>query len=378
MTERSPTRDTAASWQRYRDPEQGWTYLWNLAYLGFLFVPAVPALTGDPRLPFAWGPTLLSLLIFLPFFVLGFSRRASGVAAIVSVAGMIALGCGLLRWNAFSNTYIIYAATLIAHQRLSLLWRWLLLAAVLVLYTGLLLAFHVPAFVAAITAMISIAAFIGNHYQAERERKRAELRLSHDEVRRIAAFAERERIGRDLHDLLGHTLSVIALKAELAGRLLSQDQAAAKTEIDAVARISRDTLDEVRRAVSGIRNAALAAELASARVLMEAEGTKMDIDMQPLALAAETESALALALREAMTNVHRHAGATHVRISLSEEDRHAVLRISDNGRGEAVRLGNGLSGMQERLRAVGGDLSIDAQRGRGTCIEARAPMAVDA
>lgn len=355
-------------------PDQGWTHLWNLAYLGFLFVPAVPSLGTDIRLPFAWGPTLLSLLLFLPMFVLGFSRRASGTASVVSVCGMIALGCGLLPWNAFANTYIIYAASLIAHQRLALAGRWFLLGAVLALYSALLLTVHVPVFVAAITVMVSTAAFIGNHYQAERERKRAELRLSHDEVRRIAAFAERERIGRDLHDLLGHTLSVIALKSELAARLLNGDAAAARLEIEDVARISRETLDEVRRAVSGIRNAALAAELASARVLMETDGTSMHVDMQPLSLRPEVESALALALREAMTNVHRHAHATRVHISLAAEAGQAVLRIEDNGRGDGVHAGNGLTGMQERMQSLGGALKLDAAKGRGTRLEAAVPL----
>ncbi|QIK80521.1 sensor histidine kinase [Lysobacter sp. HDW10] len=374
MQTRESNRILPAALRGLRHPEQGWTHLWNLAYLGFLFVPVVPSLAESPHMPFAWGPTLLSLLLFLPLFALGFSRRASGISATVSVIGMIALGCGLLPWNAFSNTYIIYAASLIGHQRLPLAWRWLLLAAVLGIFCALLLSFNVPAFVAAITVMISIAAFVGNHYQAERERKRAELKLSHDEVRRIAAFAERERIGRDLHDLLGHTLSVIALKAELASRLVSRDSAAAQVEIEEVARISRETLDEVRRAVSGIRNAALAAELASARLLMEADGTPMDIDMQPFALPSETESALALALREAMTNVHRHAGASRVQISLTREDGNAVLRISDNGRGEGIRAGNGLSGMQERIQAIGGRLEINAQRGHGTRLVAVVPI----
>ena len=355
-----------------RHPEQGWTHLWNLAYLGFLFVPAVPGLAGDPHLPFAWGPTLLSIALFLPLFIMGF--RSHGLRAAVSVAGIIALGCALLPWNAFANTYIIYAASHIAHQQLALRWRWLLLGIVLAGYCALLMAVGVPVFVAAITVMVSVAAFIGNHYQAERERKRAELKLSHDEVRRVAAFAERERIGRDLHDLLGHTLSVIALKSELAGRLLERDAAAAKREIEDVARISRETLDEVRRAVSGIRNAALAAELASARVLMEADGTALDVAMQPLALPPETESALALALREAMTNVHRHARATRVRVALDHDQGRVILRVEDNGRGDGVRAGNGLSGMQQRLDAVGGVLSVDARAGHGTRLVASVPM----
>ncbi len=356
----------------FRHPEQGWAHLWNLAYLGFLFVPAVPGLAGEPRLSFALGPTLLSIALFLPMFVVGF--RSQGRRGALSIAGIVVLACALLPWNAFANTYIIYAASLIAHQRIVLWRRWLLVVLVLGGYCTLLTVLGAPLFVSAITVMVSIAAFIGNHYQAERERKRSELKLSHDEVRRVAAFAERERIGRDLHDLLGHTLSVIALKSELAGRLLDRDGAAAKREIEDVARISRETLDEVRRAVSGIRNAALAAELASARVLMEADRITLDVDMQPLALPPATESALALALREAMTNIHRHARASHAWVALAVEGDQVVLRVEDNGRGGAVRAGNGLSGMQERIAGVGGMLAIEPAGAHGTRVVASVPL----
>ena len=153
-------------------------------------------------------------------------------------------------------------------------------------------------FVAIITVVIGVAAFTANHFQVERERKRAELKLSQDEVRRIAAFAERERIGRDLHDLLGHTLSMIALKSELAGKLALADGEAARREIDDVAAIARDALAQVRSAVSGIRSAAIAAELASAKLLLEADGVMLTSEMDALSMPAEVESTLAMTLRE--------------------------------------------------------------------------------
>lgn len=148
------------------------------------------------------------------------------------------------------------------------------------------------------------------------ERKDALLRLSQDEVRRLAATAERERIGRDLHDLLGHTLSLVALKSDLAARLIERDPQAARSEIDAVAQISRDALAQVRRAVTGIRAAGLVAELASARVLLDMDGIVLEHQLEALALPPEHETALALVVREAATNVQRHAQARRVRVSL--------------------------------------------------------------
>src|SRR5690606_35477501 len=127
-----------------------------------------------------------------------------------------------------------------------------------------------------------------------RERDAA-LSLSHEEVRRLAALAERERIGRDLHDLLGHTLSMVALKSDLAGRMLERDPQAARAEIGEVSRVAREALAQVRRAVSGIRAAGIAAELASAKLLLETDGVafsyRFDEGFSDSALPPGVESA---------------------------------------------------------------------------------------
>ena len=162
-----------------------------------------------------------------------------------------------------------------------------MLAALLGAYHGLSMWLGFPVFVPVLTAIISVAVFTGNYFQSETVRKRAELKLSHEEVRRLAALAERERIGRDLHDLLGHTLSLVALKSDLAGRLIGRDPQAARNEINEVSRVARDALAQVRRAVTGIRAAGLAAELASARLLLESDGVTLRYDAQEVALPAD-------------------------------------------------------------------------------------------
>ncbi|WP_192886232.1 sensor histidine kinase [Xanthomonas campestris] len=205
------------------------------------------------------------------------------------------------------------------------------------------------------------------------ERKDMLLRLSQDEVRRLAATAERERIGRDLHDLLGHTLSLVALKSDLAARLIERDPQAARSEIDAVAQISRDALAQVRRAVTGIRAAGLVAELASARVLLDLDGIVLEQHLETLALPPEHETALALVVREAATNVQRHAQAKRVRVRLQAQDAHAVLEITDDGRGGVIVPGNGLDGMRTRLRGLGGALDVEALP-RGMRLRASVPL----
>lgn len=220
------------------------------------------------------------------------------------------------------------------------------------------------------------------HVESANQRKDAALRLSHDEVRRLAALAERERIGRDLHDLLGHTLSLVALKSDLAARLVERDPAAARAEIDAVSRVARDALAQVRSAVAGIRAAGIAAELASAKLLLECDGVVLRYDWDDRGLDGgvlppRVETALALAVREAVTNIQRHAQARSAEIVLQASGGEVVLRIADDGRGGAIIPGNGLAGMRERIEALGGRVDVASGAGAGTRVEVRLPLAAN-
>ncbi len=358
--------------------DQGWMPFALLGYLLFLFMPMLGWVFGDVamfKVPFHLGATLASVAVFLPLYFHVYRRHARG--RLLAVLGIFAISCVLLPWNAYANTYVIYAAALLGVVSVRMSLRIALLVAMLLTF-GLRMYLLWPetyaAFGIGLTMLISVSAFSSNYFLIEREKKRAALELSQDEVRRIAAFAERERIGRDLHDLLGHTLSMVALKADLATRLASRDVDAATIEMREVARIARDALDEVRQAVSGIRSAAIAAELASAKVLLEADGVSVQTQVDQLALQPEAECALAMALREAATNVQRHAGARNLHISLRREGDDAVLEVVDDGRGGAIRRGNGLTGMSERIHALHGTLEVGAAPGRGTRVIARLPL----
>ncbi|MEO6688858.1 MAG: sensor histidine kinase, partial [Dokdonella sp.] len=192
--------------------------------------------------------------------------------------------------------------------------------------------------------------------------------------RRLASLAERERIGRDLHDLLGHTLSLITLKSELAVKLFDRDPLAARREIVDVERVARDALGQVRRAVSGIRTAGLGAELASARLLLESIDVRLDYTLPDAGLPPEIETVLALTVREAVTNIQRHARATRARVEVAVDASEAHALVIDDGVGQTIVPGNGLSGMRERLQSLGGSLEIASVRGKGTCITARLPL----
>jgi two-component system sensor histidine kinase DesK len=316
--------------------------------------------------------TLASYPLFLWLYAMSClaSRRASPIYAIA----MVALCMALLPWYPSGLTYFVFGCVMLRVCSMRLRGYLLTLVGlnIALLSEAWLLNYPWQA-----TFSIPIVTFIiGVIVNAERtsEEKDAELRLSHDEVRRLAATAERERIGRDLHDLLGHTLSLITLKLELSRKLFDRDHDAARRELEEAEQVARHALAEVRSAVTGIRATDLAAELASARLLLESSMVHLDYGRLPAALPAEVERGLALVLREAATNIARHARATHARVALEVVDGAAHLRIEDDGRGGIAEHGNGLNGMRERVRALGGTLAIESPQGQGTRLRIEVPM----
>jgi two-component system sensor histidine kinase DesK len=202
-----------------------------------------------------------------------------------------------------------------------------------------------------------------NIHFGEVRRKDQALLKAREAAEHLAAVAERERIARDLHDLLGHTLSVIVIKSELAAKLSARDPARAALEIADVERISRTALNEVRRAIHGYRGASLRDEVSNGRTALEAAGVSLATDLRPVVLGPDEEHALALAVREALTNVIRHAGASRCAVRLAAADGRVEVVVEDDGRGGAHVEGAGLSGMRARLADVGGTVACDGTRG---------------
>lgn len=191
-----------------------------------------------------------------------------------------------------------------------------------------------------------------------------QLRQARGEAARLAAAEERLRIARDLHDLLGHSLSLIVLKSELAGRLAEQGSGRVAEEVARevadIESVARQALVEVREAVTGYRRRCLADELDAARAALTSAGISLTVKTAGTPLPADLDELFAWAVREAVTNVVRHARATRCRIDLSHGEAGAVLAVTDDGRagpyGEARRAGagSGLTGLAERVEAAGG------------------------
>ena len=204
----------------------------------------------------------------------------------------------------------------------------------------------------------------GNIFFAERNRMNRKLRKANEEIENLAKVAERERIARDLHDVLGHTLSVITLKSELAGKLIDRDPQRAGKEIREVEQISRQALSDVRDAIRGYRSQGLVAELAQAKTTLETAGLTVQCDAATtMKLPAVQESVLSLAVREAVTNVVRHAQARTCRMRLEQQNGSCRLEIHDDGCGTSNGEGNGLRGMRERVEMLGGTLNRSTEAG---------------
>jgi two-component system sensor histidine kinase DesK len=189
-------------------------------------------------------------------------------------------------------------------------------------------------------------------------RANAELRETREELARLAVAEERVRIGRDLHDLLGHSLSVIALKTELARKLVDREPAGAVTELEDIQAVTRTALAEVRDAVQGYRRRGLAEALDGARNALSAAGIECELAGVDVALPADVDAVLAWAVREGTTNVIRHSDAARCAIRIHADAAAAALEVEDDGRGTAAapRSGGGLAGMRERVQRLRGNL----------------------
>ena len=335
----------------------------ELVYLVFVFLPML----FWPRFPaLAVWASFAAIALFLP---LHFAFRRDMPRRRWMIAVVAGIGFVLIPFNPGGNTFLIYAIAMAAATLRPRTAVWLavaLLAAATAQYFVVMPDRGLAAGYALMVVVIGSLVLGSVLFARDRGRRDAELRLSRDEVARLAALAERERIGRDLHDLLGHTLSVVALKSELAGRLIATDPAAARVQVGEVETVARQALAQVREAVAGIRATGLQAELAAARLALLSAEIPLDQRLAPMELDPTAESVLAMGLREAVTNILRHAGASRVDVELAVIDGEPVLSIADDGRGGIDRSGHGLDGMRERLAGVGGRLEVDSPADGGT------------
>lgn len=332
--------------------------LYSVLYFGFFLIDPIER-HASARV---WFFTLLATAVFLVlYFGLFWVSRRQGL---LHLAAMLLLGIGFAKYNGGASTFFIFAAAcgpfvvdtesdgikiLLAVEIAAALTWW---------------AFHLNPWFLLFGNGLTFVVGASNIHFAQRNRANKKLHRAHEEIEHIAKVAERERIARDLHDVLGHTLSVIILKSELAGKLLDRDPQRAGDEIREVEQISRQALSEVRDAIRGYRSRGLDAELAQAKATLETAGVTVKCETARVPLPALQESVLSMAVKEAVTNVVRHAQARNCSLRLEQQNGACRLEIEDDGRGGGSQAeGNGLRGMRERVEMFGGTLRRDSHTG---------------
>lgn len=340
------------------DKDHGWGPLLWVLYLGFFFVQPVADHVSGKQWLFDLLGAAIFLVLYWGIFLLQKPRP------LLHIGGMLLLGIVFFPYNSGACTFLIFAAAMVPFL-VDTQGRAIAGLAAIALIGGIeAFLLHLGGW--GIFWAAGFPAFIGagNVFFAERNRMNCKLRKANEEIEHLAKVAERERIARDLHDVLGHTLSIITLKSELAGKLMDRDPERAGKEIREVEQISRQALSDVRDAIRGYRAQGLAAELAQAKSTLETAGLTVQCDAATtVKIPAVQESVLALAVREAVTNVVRHSRAQVCRMRLEQQNGSCRLEIQDDGVGISGVEGNGLRGMRERVEMLGGTLERSSQSG---------------
>jgi two-component system, NarL family, sensor histidine kinase DesK len=353
---------SAATKSKHR--QNHWAWMW-LAYTGFMLIQPLM----EPS-RYLWLGTIAALAVFFFVFWRLFYLAETPAAHYWMLVVTFTLGLITFPWNQGGSTFFIYTAAFLpfilnSARRVVIL---ILLECAAILAECAIFnviaphgPFHIGWPNGYIADFLVVVVGGGNVYFAQQKRADSKLRAALEENVALAAVAERERIARDLHDVLGHTLSVIVLKAELAGRLVLLDPARAAAEMSDVEKTARVALAEIREAIGGYRSRGLVAEIEAARSTLDAAGVTLLDEGSPVreTLSPQEETALALALREAITNIVRHARATTCRLKFISLEGQRRLVVEDDGQQGVVCEGNGLRGMRERIESIGGHFSLE-------------------
>lgn len=364
----TPTAPTA---DRSTNPWARWGWLMWVVWLLFLVFPAVSAFQSD-------RPLWLRLLgvgvvvLFGAVYIIGawrvmesgdFSSRTVGgfflAMLAVTAAGGALIGLDALAFGPFLASFAAFS--------LPRPWHWV--AGAVVILGGVAIILAADAFdnwggflviLVSVTIGVNVARLL------------IDQSYDYDEVQQGLVLAqERERVARDVHDVLGHSLTVLSVKAGLAERLIDVDPERARAEIAEIGRIARESLGEVRATVGGLRAAGLTGELAQARAALTSAGIEVDVDGEPADVDPSHRTVLGWVLREAVTNVVRHSRATRCRIGLGPH----ALTVEDDGVGmSGQRRGHGLRGLDERVTEAGATFTLEVGRGgHGTRLEVSWP-----
>ncbi|MFC3453083.1 sensor histidine kinase [Amycolatopsis speibonae] len=351
-----------------RGPRPGRWAILGIAFVLPTLVPAAVDLATDG----ATGKELVIAALLIVYgscyvlFPLTFRPSRRKTTYVFSVL-MLLVGLALVFLHD-NNPYILIYATAVLSFTLPPAWAVILDGGALLLVLAVHLVIGKDDFgdLVAATSITAAMFFMANLVRAVRR-----LEAANQEIATLAVAGERERLARDLHDILGHSLTTITVKAGLARRILEsgKDDPRALQEISEVESLTRSALSDIRATVSEYREVSLSAEVAGARAALRAAEIDADLPHAVDNVEPALQRTFGYVLREAVTNVLRHSGAKRVRVRLGK----TWLEIEDDGEGGEVAAGNGLRGLKERLDAVGGTLTATAPPGGGWLVRAEVP-----
>jgi len=370
-----------------RRPEVRYAFI--AATLFFTLSPLISLLAHPPEAPafilLLAGWAIFAVVLTALFRGSPFTREGGGpwlaiaAAAITAIAMIVQVAYGTSEGTALYFYAGVTAARLV-NERWAIAGIGLVALATLIAVGTATADWTGGVTVAVTVATISLTLFSLSAFG----RANRELRAAREELAELAVGEERNRIARDLHDTLGHSLSLIALKSELARRLLPDDPARAAAEIADVEHVAREALASVRETVSGYRQPTLAIELAGARAALAAAGIVGDVEPAPDGLPRDVDAVLGWAVREGVTNVLRHSDAARARIRVVVDDHVQAVEVEDDGFGPdgaasegrpaGGPAGTGIAGLRERAATLGGSLEAGPLPGRGFRLRVAVPV----
>ncbi len=329
-------------------------YAWPAVILSLIWV-AFPTLTfaySHPS-PVRAAVVGVAVAVFCAFHL--WVMLHAGARSLWAILAMVAIACALTVLDRADWAALFVFCAVAAGFRLPRPYCWYVIAACAPLAAGTTLVAGGNAATAVTMGVTAPAVGFMILVVARLFRANAELREAREQLAVVAVAGERLRFARDLHDLLGHSLSVIALKAELAERLLATKPEEAGRALGDVKEVARSALAEVRQAVSGYREPTLETELAGARFALAAAGIKLVVVEKGSSLSPNLDSLFAWTVREGITNVVRHSGARNCRVVIERLSGSARIEIADDGPGgDPNGEGHGLAGLRERAEWLQG------------------------
>ncbi|GLJ62860.1 two-component sensor histidine kinase [Microbacterium barkeri] len=359
----STVAPAAAGPRRLQGPWERWGWLMAVVWMVFLIYPVMSLVNSTAPIGWrvlGWATTVGFAVLYVVGFVRGMRGEWHRPAPSIVVIFWCLIACAAATVPAIETQALSFLPFVMAYASYGLgrWWHWAVNAVSIALAIGAILLTGRLSGHAQLLAIMLMLAVVNsvNTWLIRRSIAAEELRVQ------LATTEERASVARDVHDLVGHSLTVVKLKAELASRLVDRDPERARAELDAIVRLATEAIAGVRSTVTGLQGVGFADQLVSSRAALETAGLDVETVGAADALSPAQSLPAAWILREATTNILRHAGARRARIEVAP----GTLVIEDDGSGTSAPPGNGMRGMAERATAAGATLSVEARGAGGT------------